>query len=82
MDPDTISKMRYGKIRPVCLTISTKDKIRRPEKVSEKDLRKTAMIIGRDLRTNFDRPGSICPTDPGMRSKRKKLKSRPGPNGP
>ena len=53
MDPDALSKMRYGKIRPVCLTISTKDKIRRPEKVSEKDLRKTAMIIGRDLRTDI-----------------------------
>ena len=53
MDPDTISKMRYEKIRPVCLTISSKDKIRRPEKVSEKDLQKTAMIIGRDLRTDI-----------------------------
>ena len=57
LDPDALSKMRYGKIRPVCLTISTKDKIRRPEKVSEKDLRKTAMIIGRDLRTDTDWSG-------------------------
>ena len=53
LDPNAISKMRYGKIRPVCLTISTKDKIRRPEKVLEKDFRKTAMIIGRDLRTDI-----------------------------
>ena len=40
------SRLRCSKIRPVCLTISSRDKIKRPEKISDRDLRKTAMIIG------------------------------------
>ena len=36
----------YGKIRPVCLTISTRDKIQPLEAITENDLRQTAMIIG------------------------------------
>ena len=38
--------MKNNKIRPVCLTMSTKDQIQLPNAITEKDLRQTASIIG------------------------------------